>query len=86
MGLSNQSWGEIMRVVLHKIEEVGAPPTMNPDTILGVMRDNWELLCCHDDCCAYLAERDLAAKIAARARAAADVAVLDAEIEELENP
>jgi hypothetical protein len=87
MALSQNSWDQIMRVVAYKLGEI--PPNlrgniMDPNTVLGTMRDNWELLCDHDAVVAYLHAKDLAEKKKSRDEEQAKLAALDAEIEELE--
>lgn len=84
MAMSNQSWDEVMRCVMHKMQEAGMRPTTDPTVFFTIMRDNWELLCNHAAVVAYLAEKDLAAKIAAQAEAQAQADALAAEIAEME--
>jgi hypothetical protein len=78
--MSDESWNEVIRVVAYKAQESGTRITADPNVFLGVMKDNWELLCNHDACCAYLAEKDLAEKQAALAEAQAQADALAAEI------
>lgn len=82
MALSDESWNQIMRVVLHKAAEAGVAPT-NTNAVFGVMRDNWELISKKKQVQRYLAAKELSAKREAHAQALAQAETLAVEIAEL---
>lgn len=84
MPLSQKSWEEIMKVVLLKMGEKRHTLSLNPDDILLVLKDNWELVTSKKACEVFLAEKDLAAKKAAQKEAQTQLKTLTAEIEKLE--